>query len=150
MVRYVLWLLLWLVLLTGGIGCAPKQAGPPTLSEHGYAVSLRASSDPIVLSQSPNLPQGASRFGELVVSVRDAQGRPVDGVPVEFELGRSWAQSASVTPQRAVTHNGSVRAIVEPRTIGVIPVIVRVDNVTRKASFVAQSPPSPGGMSNGM
>jgi hypothetical protein len=140
--QYVLWLLLWLVLLWSGIGCAPKQAVPPALSEHGYAVSLRASSDPIWLILVPSVPPGGRTFGELVVSVRDAQGRPVDGVPVEFELGGSWAQSAAVTPQRAVTHNGSVRAIVEPRTSGIVPVIVRVDNVTRKATFHAQSAPS--------
>jgi hypothetical protein len=104
-------------------------------------VTLHASSGPIWLNYN-NLPPGVQRFGELVVSVQDAQGRPVDGVSVEFQLGSSWAQSAIVTPQRAVTRDGSAQAIIEPRTTGIIPVIVRVDNVTRQARFTAEAPTS--------
>jgi hypothetical protein len=149
-----------------GQGDVAKQTGPPTLSEHGYIVMLRASSGSIWLNPGSTPPPGVQRFGELVVSVQDAQGRPVDGVSVEFQLGSSWAQSATVTPQRAVTRDGSVQAIpsisntptcrpqravtrdgsvqaiVEPRTTGIIPVIVRVDNVTRQARFTAEAPTS--------
>jgi hypothetical protein len=137
MVRYGL-VIQCFVLLCGSMACAPKQTGPPTLSEHGYIVMLHASSGSIWLNPGSTPPPGVQRFAELVVSVQDAQGRPVDGVSVEFQLGSSWAQSASVTPQRAVTRDGSVQAIIEPRTTGIIPVIVRVDNVTRQARFTVQ------------
>jgi hypothetical protein len=137
--RYVVLILQCLVLLWGSVACVPQQTRPPTLSEHGYMVTLHASSGPIWLNTA-NPPPGVHSIGELVVSVQDAQGRPVDGVLVEFQLGPSWAQSAAVVPQRAVTHDGSVRAIIEPRTSGSIPVIVRVDNVTQQARFVAQTP----------
>jgi hypothetical protein len=101
-------------------------------------VTLHASSGPIWLNTA-NPPPGVHRVGELVVFVQDAQGRSVDDVSVTFELGPSWAQSASIRPQRAVTRDGSVQAILEPRTAGIIPVIVRVDNVTRQARFTARA-----------
>jgi hypothetical protein len=102
-------------------------------------VTLHASSGSIWLNPGSTPPPGVHSVGELVVSVQDAQGRPVDGVSVEFQLGSSWAQSATVTPQHAVTRDGNVRAIIEPRTSGIIPVIVRVDNVTRQARFTAET-----------
>ena len=128
------------------MACVPQQVRPPTLSEHGYIVMLRTSAGPIWLNPGSTPPPGVHSVGELVVSVQDAQGRPVDGVLVEIQLGPSWAQSAAVVPQRAVTHDGSVRAIIEPRTSGSIPVIVRVDKVTQQARFVVQTPKlGPGG-----
>jgi hypothetical protein len=91
MVRYGL-MIQCLVLLCGSMACTPKPVGPPTLSEHGYIVRLHASSGPIWLKLGSTPPPGVHSVGELAVSVQDAQGRPVDGVSVTFELGPSWAQ----------------------------------------------------------
>jgi hypothetical protein len=39
---------------------------------------------------------------------------------VVFTLEPEWQQSASITPQQASTRDGMVRAILEPKTTGVI------------------------------
>jgi hypothetical protein len=88
---------------------------------------------------TPQTPENYLGFGELVVRVQDAQGQPVDGVSVEFHVEPSWIQSTAITPQRAITEDGVARAIIEPRTIGVVHVMARVENAAREASFLVQS-----------
>ena len=43
---------------------------------------------------------------ERVVRVRDAQGQPVDGLPVVFSAEPSWTQNVSFTPPEARTRHG--------------------------------------------
>jgi hypothetical protein len=47
---------------------------------------------------------------ELIVSVRNAQGQLVDGIPVFFQVEPAWVQSASVSPQVVSTQQGTARA----------------------------------------
>lgn len=63
---------------------------------------------------SSRLPAAATPLANtgLIVHVRDDKGQPVDGVMVEFQLTPAQAGQLSVSPQRAVTHNGAVRATV--------------------------------------
>ena len=129
MKRDVALMFLCLMLACMGVGCAPKQA---TLSKQGYAISLHPPDSPVLLGGQ------TGGVGELVVRVRDTQGQPVDGVPVDFDLDPSWLPYASITPQRALTRDGKARAIVEPRTTGLVQVMVRVDDATQNASFLAQ------------
>lgn len=139
MTRYIPLTIVCLVLVWGGMACAPKQVEPPTLTESGYSFSLHTAPDLIWLAPpSHRIPKTYLGFGELVVHVQDAQGQPVDGVPVEFQVEPSWAQSAALTPQRAMTEGGVARAIIEPRTIGVVHVMARVENTAREASFLVQ------------
>lgn len=84
MLRYIPLLLLCL-LVWGSFACAPKRIGPTASS--GYFFTILT---------APTALRGESIA--LVVKVQDAQGRPVDGVPVEFEVDPTWAGSASVSP----------------------------------------------------
>jgi hypothetical protein len=143
MTRYMQLVLLSLVLGGSSIACAPQLGGPTMPS--GYVFSFRASDSHIWLPPSDSAL--AARFphvAELVVRVQDAQGHPVDGVPVEFALESEWQQSASITPQQASTHNGTVRAILEPKTTGVIRVMARVENVTQAVAIAVSNPGASG------
>ena len=142
MVRYVptlgfCWMLLWL-----STACTPLPHEPEALSEHGYRVSLHVSETLIFLGPSGlNVPLAS----EVVVRVRDAQGQPVDGLPVVFAAEPSWTQNVSFTPSEARTRHGEVRTIFEANTTGVVHIMVRVDQVTREARITIQSRPSPVG-----
>jgi hypothetical protein len=112
------------------------------VSEHGYRVSLHVSDPLIWLGPSgPNFPQAA----EVVIRVRDAQGQPVDGIPVMFAAEPSWTQNVSFTPTEARTRNGEARTIFQANTTGVVHIMARVDNVTRAATITIESRPSPVG-----
>ena len=140
MVRSVPAICLCCMLLWVSIACAPKHT--ELLSEHGYRVSLDVSDPLIYLSpRRSNLPQAAT----LVVRVRDAQGQPVDGIPVRFSVEPSWTQNASLTPAETLTRNGEARAIFQANTIGVVHVMAQVDNVTPEARITIDTPPSPTG-----
>ena len=139
MVRYVPTLCLCFVLLWVSTACAPKHNESAAPSEHGYRVSLHISGTLIWLGSTPGFPQAA----ELVVRVRDAQDRPVDGIAVMFSVEPSWTQSASLTPAEALTRNGDVHTIFQASTTGVVHVMARVDNVMRKATITVAGRPSP-------
>ena len=140
MVRSVPAICLCCMLLWVSTACAPKHT--ELLSEHGYRVSLDISDTLIYLNpRRSNLPQAAA----LVVRVRDAQGQPVDGIPVRFSVEPSWTQNASLTPTETLTRNGDARAIFEANTIGVVQVMAQVDNVTQEARITIDAPPSPSG-----
>jgi hypothetical protein len=133
MARRITLVLVCLVLGLGGAACAPKLVGPTAGS--GYVFSLQVSDSLVWLG--PVEPQVARQFpqvAELIVRVQDVQGRPVDGVPVTFEVEPGWVGSAAVSPSQTSTHSGIARAIFsEPRTIGVVWVMAHVDNTTAQA-----------------
>lgn len=130
MVRYVPVACLCLMLLWSSTACVPKPS--EVLSEHGYRVSMEVS-EPLIWLGLPG--RGFPQTSEVVVRVRDAQGRPVEGIAVLFSVEPSWAQSASLTPVEAHTRNGEARAVLQPGTTGVVQVMARVDNVTRSAAI---------------
>ena len=140
MVRYGATLCLCCMLLWISMACAPQHNEPAVVSEHGYRVSLHVPYPLLWLGPvGPNFPQAA----EVVVRVRDAQGQPVDGIPVMFTAEPSWTQNVTFTPAEALTLNGAVRTIFEANTTGVVHITARVDNVTRTAKITIQSRPSP-------
>ena len=127
-----------LVLMLGGTACAPKLVGPTPGA--GYRFSLEVS-EPIIwmgagiFGGGPQLP----RTADLIVRVQDAQGRPVDGVPVMFEVEPGWARSLSLDPSQTSTRGGIARATLsEPLTTGVVHVMARVDNVTAQSRLTVQ------------
>src|SRR2546430_16424122 len=91
MVRYVALVLMCLVLMTGGTACAPKLVGPTPGA--GYRFSLEVS-EPIIWMGAGGLIGGAQfpQAAEVIVRVQDAQGRPVDGVPVTVEEEQVWVE----------------------------------------------------------
>ena len=130
-------LLLWV-----SMACTPKHTESVVLSERGYRVSLDVSDTRIWLG--PDIAPFPS-FAELVVRVHDAQGQPVNGIPVRFAVEPSWAQYASLTPAETLTRNGEARATFQASSIGVVRVMAQVDNVTRDVAMTVESRPSPVG-----
>jgi hypothetical protein len=128
-----------LILTLGGIACAPKLVGPTPGS--GYRFSLEVSEpriwlvSGILVGDVQDLPQAT----ELIVRVQDAQGRPVDGVPVAFEVEPSWAQSIALAPSHTTTRGGIARAMVsDPQTTGVVHILARVDTMTAQARLTVE------------
>src|SRR5437868_1861661 len=102
-------------LASGGGACAPPRLGPAAGS--GYVVSVQVSNatvwlGPVDASVAARFPQVAA----VMVTVQDAQGRPVDDVPVMFALAPAWAGSAALEPAAARTRGGKARSLFfEPR-----------------------------------
>src|SRR2546421_13030563 len=120
------------------MACAPTLVGPTSGS--GYVFSLQVS-DPIIwvgqvpLAMAAEFPQAT----ELIVRVQDAQGRPVDGVPVTFEVEPSWAPSIALAPSPTTTRGGIARAVVStPQTTGVVHILARVDTMTAQARLTVE------------
>src|SRR5262245_55801324 len=139
MVRHLTLVLTCLVLTLGGTACAPKLVGPTPGA--GYRFSLKVS-DPIIW-MGPGISVGGiplPQAAELIVRVQDTQGHPVDGVQVTFEVEPGWARSVSLAPAQTSTRGGIARAIVsEPQTIGVVPILARVDTMTAQATLTSVS-----------
>jgi hypothetical protein len=139
MVRRITLVLVCLVLGLGGAACAPKLVGPTPGS--GYVFSLQVSDTLVWLG--PVEPAVARQFPQatqLIVRVQDAQRRPVDGVPVTFELEPGWVGSATISPSQTRTYGGIARAIFSaPRTIGVVWVMAHVDNTTARARLTVMN-----------
>ncbi len=139
MARRMALVLMGLVLALEVPACAPKLVGPTAGS--GYVFSLQVSQAIIWVGQvdsavAAQFPQVA----EVIVRVQDTQGRAVDGVPVTFELEPEWARSATLAPSQTTTRGGIARAVFsEPKTSGVVRVMVRVDNTTAQARLLVQT-----------
>jgi hypothetical protein len=75
----------------------------------------------------------------------DAQGQPVDGLPVVCSAEPSWTQNVSFTPMEARTRHGHARTIFEANTTGVVHMMARVDHGAREARMTIHRRPSPVG-----
>ncbi len=129
--RHVRVMLLCLMLAYGSMACAPKLIGPTVPS--GYFFSLWVSDPDIWLLLSGDiLEEQYPSFAELTVRVQNAQGQPVDGVSVTFQVEPAWVQDTSVIPQRAITRDGVAQAVFRAETTGVVRVMVRVDDTTQE------------------
>src|SRR5215510_5912005 len=139
MVRHMALVLMCLILTWGGTACAPQLVGPTPGA--GYRFSLEVS-EPTLWLVSGILAgdvQGLTQSTELIVRVQDAQGHPVDGVPVTFEVEPSWAQSIALAPSHTTTRGGRARAVVSnPQTTGVMHILARVDNMTAQARLTVE------------
>jgi hypothetical protein len=63
----------------------------------------------------------------------------VDGIAVMFSVEPSWTQNVSLTPAEALTRHGEAHTILQPRTTGIIHVMVRVDNVVREVAITVSN-----------
>jgi hypothetical protein len=135
-------ILLALSPMVGGIACAPTFTGPTAPS--GYRFSLLAYPSPIQLPTHLSFadPQGFPTESTLTVKVQNAQGQPVDGVPVIFSLPSDWTAYASLTPQRVNTQNGEAEAVFQATTTGAVKVTAQVENQTREVFIIINSPSS--------
>ena len=143
MVQHIILVLVCLGLACSGVACAPPRVGPTAGS--GYVFSVQVSDSIVWLG--PVDPAVAAQFPQvaaMIVSVQDTQGRPVDDVPVTFELEPGWATSAALAPSATRTRGGMARALFsEPRTTGVVRIMVRVDRTTAQVRLTVLSYPEP-------
>lgn len=130
--------LLALALGFGSVGCAPKLLGP---TSSGYFISLQATPRAI-WQEPPNPPLHTpySTSSVLIVRVRDAQGQPIDDVPVQFEVEPAWSQDATVSPQQTTTQDGKAQASFQAFNTGVVRVRAHVDAMTQEVSITARPP----------
>ena len=142
MIRYISILFLGVMLVGGGMGCAPKLIGPTQPS--GYFFSLIVSDPQIYLFVNPPSDRRLRDFAQVVVRVQNAQGQPVNGVPVEFQVESAWAQHASLTPPRAITQGGEALSVFRAKTTGAVRVMVRVEDMTRETLIIVSPSPETG------
>lgn len=141
--RHIRVMFLGLMLTYGVLACAPKLVGPTVSS--GYFFSLWVSEPYIWLSLDGDpREERYPSFTELTVQVQNAQGQPVNGVPVMFQVEPDWIQDASVTPHRVMTRVGTAKGIFRAETTGVVRITVHVDDTTQETRIVVSSPPGGG------
>lgn len=139
MLRRIILVSVCLGLACGGVACAPPRLGPTAGS--GYVFSVQVSDS--IVWRGPVNPAVAARFpqvAEVLVTVQDTQGRPVNDVPVTFELEPGWARSAALAPTATRTRGGMARALFsEAQTTGVVRIMVRVDGTTAQVHLTVLS-----------
>ena len=146
MLRYVRISLVCFVVLAMFLACAPKWVGPTEPSS--YYCSFRTSDPTIWLMLSGSIFEDSyPRTAEIIVTVKDAQGRPVNGVAVTFQVEPDWVTDARVAPLHAVTQEGKALAVLEAETIGVVHVMASVENMTETIAVTVSSPPEVGSTS---
>lgn len=127
------------VLLMSGAACAPPLVGPTASARYVFALQV---SDPVIwlgtvdASRARQYPQ----VTDVIVQVQDAQGRPVDDVPVTFAVEAGWANSITIAPSQSRTRGGRARALVSaPQTTGMVQIMARVDDTTAQARLIVQT-----------
>jgi len=127
------------LLTVGGAACAPPRVGPTAGA--GYVFTLQVT-DPIIwlgpvdAAVARQFPQGTS----VIVQVQDAQGHPVDGVPVTFEVEPGWGSSITLAPAQTQTRRGRAQAMItDPQTTGIVRVLARVDQTTAQTRLTVQT-----------
>ena len=131
------------------------MVGPTTPSGYGFSVivfppSITTASSSFA-NDTPRRVYGLyQRSAELIVQVQDAQGHAVDGVPVAFQVEPSWVQDASVSPSRILTQVGKAVARFRAYSLGIVHVMVRVENTTQQVVITVYSPGGGSSPGNGM
>jgi hypothetical protein len=127
------------LLTVGGIACAPPRVGPTAGA--GYVFTLQVA-DPVIwlgpvdAAVARQFPQ----VTEVIVQVQDAQGRPVDDVPVTFEVETGWVGSITIAPAHTRTRSGRAQAMIaDPQTTGVVRILARVDQTTAQTRLTVQT-----------
>jgi hypothetical protein len=139
MVRRLALILVCGLLTVGGLACAPPRVGPTAGA--GYSFTLQVADSviwlgPVDAAVTRQFPQSTA----VLVQVQDAQGRPVDDVPVTFAVEAGWVGSITITPTQTRTQGGRTRALIaDPQTTGIVRVVARVDQTTAQARLTVQT-----------
>jgi hypothetical protein len=67
---------------------------------------------------------------QLTVRITDADGAPVNDVPVHFRIPQAQAVLADVDPPTVLTQNGQATTAFRARAVGQITVEITVENLT--------------------
>lgn len=117
-------------LLLGSTACAPVRVGPTVPS--GYFFHVLAPSQ--IFRGEPS---------DVIVRVQDAQGKPVDGVAVMFEVEPGWATDASLTPSRVLTQAGMAQSTLQADLIGRVQITAQVEQTTQTTPIAVSLRGSP-------
>ena len=135
--RRITLVLVCLGLAYGGVACAPPRVGPTAGS--GYVFSVQVSDTTVWLGPAIDVAR-FPKVADVIVTVQDSQGRPVDDVPVIFTLEPGWAGRASLEPAETRTRGGRAQSrFSEPQTTGVVRMMVRVDGTTAPVTLTVLS-----------
>ena len=104
-------------------GCQPQLLGPTTPS--AYHMHL-----PVASQTLPG------RLLALTVRVTDAEGKPVEDVPVHFHLPPTSAVRAEIDPPIVNTRFGRATTTLLARSPGSITVHVRVEDLSGRVDVV--------------
>ncbi len=114
------------------IGLALVVAG--LMGAQGFAQDARTADTSTVSLQAPELVVQYDRV-ELVALVKNSQGQPVDGMPVEFRVPSDWENTTTLSPQQTLTQHGEAHTTFASGMTGVIPVTARVGTATQTADI---------------
>ena len=115
-------LFLSVVLLMSSTACAPPRIGPTAPSGYFFTLFI-----------PPTVFQGEG--AEILVRVQDAQGNPVDGVEVAFQVEPRWATDASFTPSRLLTRQGTAYTRFQSGIIGIVGITAQVEQTIQTAKI---------------
>lgn len=130
--------LLGLACAVGAMASTSQRVGPTPAA---YSLSLRVA-DTAVCPPYPELAFDVAYpiAAELLLDVRNAQGQPVDGVPVAFQIDPAWVESTSISPQRAITRSGKVRVVLQTTSVDIVRFVVRVDQTVQEIEIAVTNP----------
>ena len=124
-----------------GCGATGRYLGP---TAQGYVFHASAVPDMIFLPSDVLSPEEFPSTATLVVHVRDANEKPVEGVPVTFQFAGSECRGVvRLSAQQAVTSRGRAAITLSTAdTTGSCRIAVRVDNVAQDLWVAVSSPPT--------
>ena len=126
----------WLVELALALGVllGALGVGQTARAAEAYRLALEA---PITVTQNKNT--------ELVAVVRDSQGHPVSGVPVDFRVESGWEKNIKLSSQRAVTDKkGEAHTTFQSSMTGVVHLTVHAGDSATTAHITVSGAGSTG------
>ena len=67
---------------------------------------------------------------ELIATVTDSQGHPVNGIPVEFRAAPGWENNVTLAPQSITTQNGEARTVFRSDMTGMVNMTAQAGDAT--------------------
>jgi hypothetical protein len=95
----------------------------------GFAPTARAAGDYSVSLLAPDLIRQFEDV-ELTAVVKDSQGQPVNGIPVNFQVAPDWQHNTTLVPIQTLTRDGTANTVFQADMPGVVLLTVQVGNTT--------------------
>jgi hypothetical protein len=99
------------------------------LGSLGFAQNARAAGDYSITLRAPDEVKQFENT-ELTAVVKDSQGRPVNGIPVTFQVPDDWQKNARLVPSQVTTQDGTARTSFDANMPGVVTVTAQAGNTT--------------------
>jgi hypothetical protein len=114
--------MLCFVLIVSSVACTSTRVGPTVPS--GYFFTLTTPGTVLL-----------NDVTAVVVFVYDAQGRPVDGIPVVLQVEPAQAIHAPIVPQPAVTQRGKAEVVLQPAQVGLVRITAVVEQTAQTVTI---------------